>query len=263
MAGVTVQLVAAPVAGLLVANGLARLVFAVNAASFAGSALLLSSLPAISRAAATAVPSWDRLREAIALVAGVALLPPLLLMQLLAALSVGATSALLVVLAEQAYGLSPTGFGLWLGAIALGAIVGPPAARAVLRAVPQRALPAAYAIRGLGDVGLGLLHQAWAGGALLAVYGVNTSTGMVAFQGLVQRRVPESVRGRAFALLDLTWQAGRLVSIAAGSALAGVVGIRAVFIAGGVLLLAAALVGGARIGTTESTTVTPVGARYN
>ena len=46
-------------------------------------------------------------------------------MQLLAALSAGATSALLVVLAGRHLGVGPDGFGLLLGAIGVSAALGP------------------------------------------------------------------------------------------------------------------------------------------
>jgi len=242
-AGVALQLIAAPLAGVLVANGLVRLVFAVNAATFVGSGLLLLRLPALSRVSTLTIGPWHQLPEAFRLMRMVGGLRPLLVMQALAALSVGATSALLVVLAEKAYLLNPAGYGTWLGAIALGALAGPLALPLLGRVAPERVVPAAYAIRGVGDMGLGLLSQAGAGGALLGLYGINTSSGMVSFQTLIQRRIPERIRGRTFALLDLTWQVGRLVSIGLGALLATLVGIRPVFIVGGLLLIAAAAVG--------------------
>jgi ABC-type enterobactin transport system permease subunit len=53
------------------------------------------------------------------------LLRLLALVQLLAALSAGATSALLVVLAARQLRLGPDGFGLLLAAIGVGAFIGP------------------------------------------------------------------------------------------------------------------------------------------
>ncbi len=237
------QLIAAPLAGLLVANGLVRLVFAVNAATFVGSGLLLLRLPTLSGVSTLVIGPWHQLREAFHLMRTVGVLRPLLAMQVMAALSVGATSALLVVLAEKAYLLNPAGYGTWLGAIALGALAGPLALPLLERVAPERVVPAAYAIRGVGDMGLGFLSQAVVGGALLGLYGINTSSGMVSFQTLIQRRIPERIRGRTFALIDLTWQVGRLVSIGLGALLATLVGIRPVFIVGGLLLIAAAAVG--------------------
>lgn len=242
-AGVALQLVAAPVAGVLVANGFARLLFAVNAASFLVSGAVLLRLPSIRGVVSLPAGPFRQLPQALRLMRGAGILPALLAMQMLTALSVGATSALLVVLAEEAYGLNPTGYGLWLTAIAAGALVGPFLLPLLMHIPPERVVPLAYAVRGAGDTAMGLISQGVAGAVLLGMYGVNTSSGMVSFQTLVQRRIPEAIRGRTFALLDLTWQVGRLISVALGALVVGVVGIRAVFVAGGVLLLASATVG--------------------
>jgi hypothetical protein len=39
----------------------------------------------------------------------------------------------------------------------------------------------------------------------LFVYGLNTSTGMVVSNSLLQSQVPETIRGRVYTLLDVTW----------------------------------------------------------
>lgn len=77
----------------------------------------------------------------------------------------------------------------------------------------------------------------------LVVYGLSTSTGNVTFSSLIQSRVPEDLRGRAFAGFDLLWQSGRLLNLLAGGLLADAVGIRSVYVLGGILLLAVAAVG--------------------
>ena len=81
-----------------------------------------------------------------------------------------------------------------------------------------------------------------AAGALL-FYGLSTSTGNVTFSSLLQSRVPEGLRGRAFAGYDVLWQTGRLLSLFGGGLLADAVGIRSVYLLGRLLLLAAAGVG--------------------
>jgi len=242
-AGVLLQLVAAPIAGLLVAAGVARLVFALNAVSFVASAILLVGLPYLPRVHEKPSSAWRQLPELLAAIPRFAILPPLLAMQGLAALAVGATSALLVVLARDAYGLNGTGYGLWLSAIAAGALIGPLLLPLLARVPAYQAVSGAYVIRGLGDVGLGLAHSSGGGGILLGLYGVNTSSGMVAFQTLVQREIPDNIRARAFALLDVVWQTGRLASIAIGAVLAANIGIRALFVLGGALLIGAGAVG--------------------
>lgn len=163
--------------------------------------------------------------------------------QFLAALSAGATSALLVLLAEDRLG-GGQGFGILLAAIGVGAALGP---LVLLRVVANPRRPAfvfgPYAVRGVVDLALALVTSVPLAAGALVFYGLSTSTGNVAFSSLVQSRVPEQLRGRAFAGFDVLWQAGRLLSLLGGGLLADTVGIRAVYVLGGLLLLAAAGVG--------------------
>jgi hypothetical protein len=69
---------------------------------------------------------------------------------------------------------------------------------------------------------------------------VATSTSAVTFTSLLQAHTPDRLRGRVFASMDVLWQTGRLVSLGLGAVLAEAVGISAVYLLGGVLLLAAA-----------------------
>ena len=80
-------------------------------------------------------------------------------------------------------------------------------------------------------------------GVALSGYGVGTSTGMIAYQTTLQTTVPADVRGRAFALYDVLWNAARLVSLGLGGIAADRLSIRAVYAAGGALLLVAAGLG--------------------
>jgi hypothetical protein len=78
---------------------------------------------------------------------------------------------------------------------------------------------------------------------ILFVYGLNTSTGMVVFSSTIQGAVPSRVRGRVFTLLDVTWNALRLLSLAAGAVMVDMVGIRPLFWTGGMLLALAGALG--------------------
>ena len=71
---------------------------------------------------------------------------------------------------------------------------------------------------------------------------------MVVFSSTVQGSVPDAVRGRVFTLLDVTWNAMRLLSLAVGGWLVDLVGIRSVFWVGGTLLALAGLLGLAFLG---------------
>lgn len=80
------------------------------------------------------------------------------------------------------------------------------------------------------------------------IYGLNTSTGMVASNTILQSVIPDRVRGRVFTLLDVTWAAMRLLSLALGGLLADRLGIAAVYIIGGALLALAGALGLALLG---------------
>ncbi len=66
---------------------------------------------------------------------------------------------------------------------------------------------------------------------------------MVVFSSTIQGVVPDKVRGRVFTLLDVTWNAMRLLSLALGGILVDTVGIRPLFWLGGTLLTLAGLLG--------------------
>jgi MFS family permease len=183
-------------------------------------------------------------REGLRALAALPLLKALAVGQLLAALSAGATSALLVVLAQDRLG-GEDGFGLLVAAIGVGAALGPLVVIRRLRD-PRRPLLVfgPYAVRGLVDLILSVVTAVPLAAGALLFYGLSTSTGNVTFSSLLQSRVPDDLRGRAFSGFDVLWQTGRLLSLLGGGVLADAFGVRAVYLLGGLLLLAAAAVGG-------------------
>jgi Transmembrane secretion effector len=99
--------------------------FWLNAASFAISVGTLAPLRPARTQPLTAGGSWARrIGEGARLLITNRLLRLLAIVQLLAALSAAATSALLVILAERRFHAGP-GYGLLLGAIGVGAALGP------------------------------------------------------------------------------------------------------------------------------------------
>lgn len=240
---VAAQIVLAPLAGLTIGWAGVGPAFAVNAASYVVSAALLSRLDAGRRPATIVVRGWAGVREGIETVRSNALLARLAIVQVLASLSAGATSGLLVVLASERLHVGPSGFGVLVAAIGVGAAGGPLVLRRWVKASDRRWLFGPYAVRGGVDLALAVISQPVAAAGALAVYGVGTSTGMIAYQSTLQTTVPAEVRGRAFALYDVLWNSGRLVSLGLGGLLADAVSIQAVYLLGGVLLLAAGSVG--------------------
>src|SRR5919198_4669891 len=244
-AAVISQIALAPLAGVLVAAVGVAPAFLGNAASFAASALLLAGLRLPGRPVPTAAGSWlGRVGEGFRLLLADRLLRLLALVQLVAALSAGATSAPLVVLAGRRLHVGPGGVGLLLGAIGVGAALGP-LLLGRLTTNPRR--PALVfgplLLRGLVDLVLATTRSLGVAVGVLAAYGVGTSTGMVTYNSLLQAEVTPEARGRVFAGFDLLWQAGRLASLVVGGVAADALGIRAVYYLGGVLLLAAGAVG--------------------
>ena len=244
-AAVVSQIALAPAAGVLVAVWGPSPAFLINAATFALSALALARLRLPKNPAPVSTASWtSRVLEGPRLLLRDRLLRVLASVQLLAALSAGATSALLVVLAERHLGAGPGGFGLLMGAIGVGAALGP-LLLARLTANPRE--PALifgpYLLRGAVDVVLAASRSLPVAMTALAFYGVGTSTGMVTYNSLLQAEVAEHQRGRVFAGFDMIWQTGRLASIALGGLAADSLGIRAVYLLGGILLLLAGTIG--------------------
>ncbi len=249
--GRLVQILASAFAGGLIALIGTDAAFAVNAATFVVSAALIARLRIPAHAGQLGAGTKRGLESYFA-DAGAGLsyalkdrfVSRLLGVQALASFATGATSAMLVVLAERHLGLEPEGFAWLIGAIGAGALVGP--------LIPNTLAPdyrnarwlfVPYVIRGVGDVLLAVFTPLPVALAILFVYGLNTSTGIVVFNSTVQGTVPDRVRGRVFTLLDVTWNAMRLLSLGLGGLLVDAVGIQALFWAGGGLLALAGFLG--------------------
>ncbi|GAB3683819.1 hypothetical protein GCM10027597_32060 [Saccharopolyspora tripterygii] len=244
-AAVIAQIALAPLAGGLAAVARFATAFWVNAASFATSAVLLTGLAVPAHHVGALSHGWlhDALGGARLLITD-RLLRALAGAQLLAALSAGATSALLVVLAREQLALGPQGFGWLLAVIAVGAAAGP---TLLTRFVREPARPdivfSAYGLRGLVDLVLAATTWPPLATAALLLYGLGTSTGTTTFTSLVQAHTDEAVRGRVFSGLDALWQTGRLASLILGGLLSDKLGITAVYLLGAALLLTAATAG--------------------
>lgn len=244
-AAVVSQVVLAPLAGIVVVSFGYTWAFWINAASYVLSALALRRLNVPAAPAATKQVSWyGDAAAGIAAVAGHPLLRALAAGQFLAALSAGATGALLVVLASEHLALRPSDYGLLLGAIGVGAALGP-LLLSRLTDDPRRPVYVLgpFVLRAVVDTVLATVTGLAAAMATMLAYGIGTSTGAVTFNSLLQAETPERLRGRVFAGFDMLWQSGRLLSLLAGGLLADTLGIRAVYYLGAVLLLAAATAG--------------------
>lgn len=165
-------------------------------------------------------------------------------MQLLAVLSVGGTGALLIVLATEQLGVDEGDFGLLVAALGVGAFTGPLLfGRLVDRLDSPVLVFIPYLVRGLIDAALAFATGFWVPAALLLFYGINTSTGGVAYTTLLQQRIPSDYRGRVFSAFNMVWQGGRLASLALAGVVVDILSVQSLYIGAGALLILAGLLG--------------------
>ncbi len=220
--------------------------FLLNAATFLLSALLLLRVP--EPAAPTSTVRQTRLRsearQGIEFIRADRFIRQLLVVQLLAVLSVGGTGALLIVLATRQLGVDKRDFGLLVAAIGVGAVIGPLLFGRLIDRIDSPVLVfIPYLMRGLIDAALTFVTGFWVPAALLLLYGINTSTGGVAYTTMLQRRIPAEYRGRVFSAFNVVWQGGRLASLALAGVLVDALSVQILYIVAGVLLVFAGLVG--------------------
>lgn len=254
--GRLVQIIASAVAGGLIALVGLDAAFGVNAATFMLSAFFITRLAIPAQASRTGSRAKQGVtayvgdaRDGLRYAAGDPFVSRLLVVQSLASFAVGATGPLLVVLAEEHLALPPAGFAWLIGAIGVGALLGPLIPNTLARDYRDaRWLFVPYVIRGVGDMLIAVFTPLPVALVILFIYGLNTSSGMVVFSSTVQGAVPDHMRGRVFTLLDISWNAMRLLSLALGGLLADAAGVRAVFWLGGALLILAGALGLALLG---------------
>lgn len=236
--------------GLLLAFGPTP-AFLFNAATFLFSVLMLLRLPPRLRAEESAASEsaggfWAEARAGLRYARNDTFVGPLLLVQGVASFATGGTSALLVVLASRHLRLQPGEFSWLLLAIGVGALVGPYLLPRLL-GPDARLLFWPYIWRGIGDVLIALFTPLPVALAILFAYGVGTATGAVTYSTVLQRRIPDAVRGRAFATLDVVWAAGEIASIGVAGLLVERIGIAAIYVVGGMILTLAGVIGLVRV----------------
>jgi MFS family permease len=245
----TVQLAVGPVVGgVLTEIAGPRVAFAVNAASFLLSALVLVRLPRlVPEEAGGPNGLWSDTVAGLRFVATSpgprAIVASLFLLVSFAALD----NVALVFLVEDEIGGSAADFGLVQTSYGIGML----GAAAVLGVVFVRR-PAVLLVSGIGLFALGTAATSFAPVVAVAMVtqllaGVGNAAENIASDTLVQRLVPRHLLGRAFGALGTAAQLGSALAYAAAGPLLAAIGPRAAFaLAGvgsalGILLLAPAL----------------------
>ena len=211
-----------------------ELVLAVNALTFAVSALFLIRLRGrLQPAAATRPRSGPRnplgvLRDP--------LVRSLVLTSGAVMLVAGATNVAELVLAKEQLGGGGSGFALLVSAFGCGMLAG-----SLLAPRNDDALRSRYLVA-IAALGVGLLGDRRRArpadrDARLRVAGIGNGLFLVTVRVLMQKLIPEPAHGRAFGLLDAIDSWGFGAAIVAGGALAASVGGRATFAIAGTLAL--------------------------
>lgn len=232
--------------GLLVAGTGPDAAYWINAATFLISAALLARIPSRLLQAAQA-PSEGHLRD---LAAGFALvrrsrpLATVLLAWGVAMFAVAGVNVAEIALAKDSFDAGDFGYGLMLAATGVGLVLGSLYAATALE---RRRLAHVYgAALGLLAFGYGcasIAPDVWVASCALVLSGAGNGLAIVCNSLLVQRGVPDNLRGRAFTLLMSSNFAVLGAGMLAAGPLTNAVGPRWVWAAAALIMAVAAVIG--------------------
>lgn len=229
--------------GLLVATVGVGAAFALDAATFLLSALLLSRIPmprptsdddeaGFGRELKEGFKYLARTRVPLAVVAGA----------FLTMLTINLTVPAEVFLAKRTFGVGDTGYGLLVGVWGGGMVLG----SALMAVLGGRvgALPFYFAsifVAAIGLAGTGFAPTFVLALGALAVAGIANGIDDVAASTVIQERVPDAFLGRVFSLNFFGLSAGEVLAYVAGGAVVDASGPRFTYLLAGVATAAAGL----------------------
>lgn len=231
--------------GALAAAGGTTVALLVDATTFAAVALAALALTARRRPAPTVdgAPK-DRARDGVRFLFGDR---PLALVMVVAVVSLAfmtASATAEVFFATDVLGAGELGYGVlmtgWTVGMVLGAVV------VARRVPPAAAVPAALAFVVLQGAGLALPTLWLAFGFAVGAYlfgGIGHAAKNVVVRTLIHQRVPDALRGRAFAAYSGMRNAAELCALAAGGLLVTAVGARTTLFVAGAGAVVAGLAG--------------------
>jgi MFS family permease len=232
--------------GLLAAAGGTRIALLVNAASFLAVALAAQALHA-RRVPTGSDHASERAGDGFSFLMRDGVLAPVVIAAFVSLLFMTASATAEVFFAKDVLDAGDTGYGVLMTLWTLGMVIGSTlvASRVPAAAYATAAL-AAMAVQGAGLA----LPTLWlvlplALGAYL-VGGVGHGTKNVVVRTLIHTRVPDELRGRAWAAYSAGRNAAELVALVGGGLLVSAVGARWTLLAAGALPVVAALAALAR-----------------
>ena len=223
------------------------IIFIIDAMTFFISALLTWRVitPSAARAQvrASVHTIFDELMVGLRIIFGSRMLIGVLVSASIVMLGMGAVNVLFVPLLIDELGVLETWFGALEAAQVTGMVLGGALVTILaLRLQPTRIISLGLIAVGAGIAAIAAVTQAWQVALLLLPIGLVMTPVNAAVATLTQTAVSDALRGRIGAALQTMIGAANITSMALAGVLAGVVGVRNVFVLAGMLaLLAGAL----------------------
>ncbi len=157
-------------------------------------------------------------------------------------LAIGAGGSILVLLALEELGMTEFGFGLLIGAGAIGGFLGTLAARPVSRITGRRwSMTGGTLIVAAGQLTIGLAPNGWVAAIGLAVGFFGISLFSVVGRALRQAVTPDRILGRVVTSFRFIGVGTVPIGALLGGIVAGIAGLRAPYIGGSVAIAAVAI----------------------
>jgi MFS family permease len=228
--------------GLLVAATGVNAAFVLDAVTYLVSAAFLSRIPLPAPRTGESAGFFVELRDGLSYLAGARVPLGIVIGAFLTVLTVNTTVPAEVFLAKQTFGAGDAGYGLlvsvWGGGMVLGsALIGVLGDR--LRLLPVYFL--GIFVGALALAGTGLASNFALALAALAIAGASNGVDNVATDTVLQKRVPETLLGRVFAVRFLTYSIGEALAYPVGGLIVDTVGPRFTYQMAGAATAAAGL----------------------
>jgi MFS family permease len=237
------RLAVGPALGGLLAAGTGGygVALAVDAATFAASALLLLGLPAIApaRDPAAITGVWAEAAAGLRYTASNRTVRVLVLSLLLLVTFAAIDNVALVFLTEGELAAGPAGFGAAAGAFGVGMLLAAAACTRLARGrSPVALLVGAVAVTAVGTVATGLAPALAVVIAAQLLAGSGNAVENIAYDTVVQGIVPRPLLGRVFGTVGTAAQLGVSLAAVVGGVLVQLAGARATFVIAGIGTLA-------------------------
>jgi MFS family permease len=233
------------VGGVLTSASGPHIVYWINAATFAFSALLLVRIPArlLQSEQAISRGHWRDIGEGLAAFRRSTSLLTVLFALGVAQLAIGLENSSEPFLAENALHRGPFGWGLFWSASGLGLVVGSLAVGALLEGRDEIAVyPLAFVPWAAGVLGAAIAPNIWIGAVAMAVSGFGNGLAFPISVLIIQRHTSDLVRGRAFTVIISAHNALLGIGFISAGGLTGAIGPRWTFGTAATLFAASSLI---------------------